>query len=227
VKHASVAEPRLLPERDKRRARLTSRGELKRTQILDAAAKVLARRGYAATTLAEIAEEVGTAGPGSLYYHFDSREDLIEQLLRRGVHVAFEHSRRAVAALPSSASALDRLKAAIRAHMLCVLVVSDYARAAVRSTGQVPAAMWTRVNADFRRYGKFYDQLIRATMEAREIDPTVDRKALRMLIAGAINWAPEWYRANGTSCAEEVADLLVRVVVDGVGSAGNRAGADR
>ena len=196
MKHASVAEPRLLPERDKRRARLTSRGELKRTQILDAAAKVLARRGYAAKTLAEIAEEV-------------------------------EHSRRAVAALPSSASALDRLKAAIRAHMLCVLVVSDYARAAVRSTGQVPAAMWTRVNADFRRYGKFYDQLIRATMEAREIDPTVDRKALRMLIAGAINWAPEWYRANGTSCAEEVADLLVRVVVDGVGSPGKRAGADR
>ena len=48
-----------------------------------------------------------------------------------------------------------------------------------------------------------------------------------MLIAGAINWTPEWYRANGTSSAEEVADLLVRVVVDGVGTAGERGGADR
>ncbi|MGH7897447.1 MAG: TetR/AcrR family transcriptional regulator, partial [Candidatus Binatia bacterium] len=93
------------------------------------------------------------------YYHFESRERLIEELLHRGVNVAFEQSRRAVAALPASASPLDRLKAAIRAQMLSVLVVSDYARATGRSTGQVPAEMWARVNADFRRYGRFYDQL--------------------------------------------------------------------
>ena len=59
------------------RSRTSGRAALKREQILDAAAKVLARRGYAATTLAEIAEEVGSAGAGSLYYHFDSREQLI------------------------------------------------------------------------------------------------------------------------------------------------------
>src|SRR5258706_11187553 len=138
--------------------RRTDRGALKREQILDAAAKVLARRGYTGTTLSEIAEEVGSAGAGSLYYHFDSRDELVEEVLRRGVQVAFEHSRRAVATLPATASALDRLNAAIRAQVLSVLVVSDYARATGRSTGQVPAEMWARVNADFRRYGRFYDQ---------------------------------------------------------------------
>ncbi|MGH7858113.1 MAG: TetR/AcrR family transcriptional regulator, partial [Candidatus Binatia bacterium] len=144
--------------RSDQRVRMTSRGELKRTQILDAAARVLARRGYAGTTLSEIADEVGSAGAGSLYYHFDSREELIEELLRRGVLVAFEQSRRAVAELPAAASPLDRLKAAICAHMRCVLVESDYARAAVRSSGQVPAEMWARVNAQFREYGRFYDR---------------------------------------------------------------------
>jgi AcrR family transcriptional regulator len=168
--------------------------------------------------LAEIAEEVGIAGAGSLYYHFESRDQLVEEVLRRGVKVAFEQSRRAVAALPAGARPLDRLKAAIRAQMLAVLVVSDYARATSRSTGQVPAEMWARINADFRRYGRFYDQLIAAAMNAGEIDPKVDRSALRMLVVGAINWAPEWFRKSGKSSAEDVADLLVRMMIRGVGA---------
>jgi AcrR family transcriptional regulator len=208
-----AAERRILRETGRR----TARGALKREQILDAAAKVFARRGYTSTTLSEIAEEVGSAGAGSLYYHFQSREHLVEEVLRRGVRVAFEQSRGAVAALPTTASPLERLKAAIRAQMLAVLVVSDYARATVRSTGQVPAEIWARVNADFRRYGKFYDQLIAAAMDSGEIDPKVDRGALRMLVVGAINWAPEWYRESGSSTPDQLAALLVRMMVCGVG----------
>lgn len=211
-----AAETRLPREATRR----TSRGALKREQILDAAAKVFARRGYTSTTLAEIAEEVGSAGAGSLYYHFKSREHLVEEVLRRGVRIAFEQSRGAVAALPGSASPLERLKAAIRAQMLAVVVLSDYARATVRSTGQVPSEVWARINADFRRYGKFYDELIAAAVESGEVDAKIDRSALRMLIAGAINWAPEWFRKSGTSSAEEVADLLVRLVVRGVAVSG-------
>jgi len=196
--------------------RRTARGALKREKILDAAAKVIARRGYTGTTLSEIAEEVGSAGAGSLYHHFESREHLVEEVLRRGVQVAFEQSRRAIAALPAAAPPLERLNAAIRAQMLSVLVVSDYARATGRTTGQVPVEVWARVNADFRRYGRFYDRLIAAAMDAGEIDPKIDRSALRMLVIGAINWAPEWYRKDGTSSAEEIADLLVRFVTRGV-----------
>ena len=198
------------------RARRTTRGERKRRQILDAAAKVLARRGYAATTLSEIAAEVGTAGAGSLYYHFDSREELIEELLRRGARVAYDRSRRAIEMLPRGASALERLTAAIRAHLRCVLVESDYARAAVRSTGQVPAPMWARVNAEFRGYGRFYDRLIAAAMNAGEIDASVNRSSLRMLLIGAINWAPEWYRPQGPASAREIEDLVVRLLTTGV-----------
>lgn len=199
------------------RQQTTSRGKLKRKQILDAAAKVLARRGYASTMLSEIAEEAGTQ-PGSLYYHFDSREELIEEVLRQGVSAAFKRTRGVVNRLPAESRARDRLEAALRAHLKYQLVESDYARAAVRSIGHYPEDMWARVNQKFRAYGKFFDGLIAVAMKEGEIDAEVDRSALRMLILGAANWAPEWYHRDGSSSVEEIADLLVRLVFEGVGT---------
>ena len=192
-----------------------SRGDLKRKQILDAAAKVLARRGYAGTMLSEVAEEAGTQS-GSLYYHFDSREDLIEEVLQQGVTMSFARAQAVVDALPRDRSPLQRLEAALRAHLKFQLVESDYARAAVRSIGQYPEEMWQRVNEQFRAYGKFFDGLIAAAMKAGQLDPKVDRSALRMLVIGAANWAPEWYRADGSSTVEEIGDLLVRLLQKGV-----------
>ena len=51
-----------------------------RRDILEAAAKVFARRGYAAATLAELAEATGYAAP-SLYRYFGSKEEIFESLL--------------------------------------------------------------------------------------------------------------------------------------------------
>ena len=202
-----------------KRQQLTSRGEIKRQQILDAAAKVLARRGYAGTQLSEIAQQAQTQ-PGSLYYHFESREELIEEVLRQGVTLSFARARAVVDSLPPDTSALDRLAAALRAHLKFQLVESDYGRAAVRSMGQYPQDMWSRVNAKFRAYGEFFDGLIAAAMKAGELDPGVNRSALRMLILGAANWTPEWYRREGTSSAEQIGDLLVRLLLRGVGTRG-------
>jgi AcrR family transcriptional regulator len=197
--------------------KLSPRGEQKRTQILDAAAEVLAARGFAGTMLSEIAERAGTQA-GSLYYHFASREDLIEEVLRRGVTLTMAHVKEALARLPEGTSARDRLATAIREHVRYQLSVSAYARAASRSTGQVPAEMRARINREFRRYGAFLDDVIAAAVAEGAIDATVDRSALRMLVIGAANWTPEWYREGGGSNADQIADLLVRMMLSGVGT---------
>lgn len=202
-----------------KRQQMSSRGELKRQQILDAAARVLARRGYIGTQLSEIAQQAGTKS-GSLYYHFESREELIEEVLQEGVRLSFARARAVVGAMQPEATPRDRLTAALRAHLKFQLVDSDYARAVSRSIGQSPEEMWKRVNDRFRAYGRFFDGLIQAAIKSGEIDPKVDRSALRMLIIGAANYTPEWYRRDGSSSVEEIADLLVRLVFRGVGTAG-------
>ena len=199
-----------------KRPQMISKGEFKRKQILDAAAKVLARRGYIGTQLFEIAEEAGTQS-GSLYYHFESREELIEKVLQEGVRLSFARARAVVNAMPPQSTPLDRLSAALRTHLKFQLVESDYARAVARSMGQSPEGMWKRVNEKFRVYGRFFDDLIRAAMKSGELDSKVDRSALRMLMIGAANYTPEWYHRDGSMNADQISDLLVRLLVRGAG----------
>jgi AcrR family transcriptional regulator len=54
--------------------------ERTRRQILDAAIPLLAGRGYASTTMQELARAIGMT-PGALYWHFDSKEDLLIAVL--------------------------------------------------------------------------------------------------------------------------------------------------
>lgn len=58
------------------------RAERARTQILDAALKLFAHRGYGATTVREIAEAAGLSH-GNVYYHFPDKEVIFRALLQR------------------------------------------------------------------------------------------------------------------------------------------------
>lgn len=51
-----------------------------RDRILDAALALFADKGYEATSMREIAEQLGMTKP-ALYYHFDSKEDIVRALL--------------------------------------------------------------------------------------------------------------------------------------------------
>lgn len=57
-----------------------SRTAGRRGELLATAAEVFARQGYDATTVREIADAAGILA-GSLYYHFDSKESMLDEIL--------------------------------------------------------------------------------------------------------------------------------------------------
>src|ERR1700759_3376922 len=84
------------------------RGELRREQILAAAAALFARRGFHGVTIDDIGAAVGMSGPG-LYRHFPGKEAVLAQLLLAvSERLLAEGSRRVVAA-PDPERALDAL----------------------------------------------------------------------------------------------------------------------
>ena len=69
----------------KRVARKTRRGPLTRTQILDAALRLFSEKGFARTSVRDIARAAGITD-AAIYYHFASKRDLFEALFEeRGI----------------------------------------------------------------------------------------------------------------------------------------------
>jgi AcrR family transcriptional regulator len=175
-----------------------------RERILDAAAKVLAERGYAGTRLGEIADVAGIQAP-AIYYHFESREALVEEVVRVGTRKTREHVERILADLPPKFTALERLDAAVEAHLRFVLDMSDYCKAAVRNSGQLPADMRARQLEDEKAYGALWRKLFNDAVRSGEIAGTIDVRAARMLIVGALNNTPEWWDPSVTSLDKLIA----------------------
>ena len=175
-----------------------------RERILDAAAKVLAERGYAGTRLGEIADVAGIQAP-AIYYHFESREALVEEVVRVGTRKTREHVERVLADLPRELTALERLDAAVEAHLRFVLDMSDYCKAAIRNAGQLPADMRARQLEDEKAYGVLWRKLFNDAVRSGEISGTIDVRAARMLIVGALNNTPEWWDPSVTSLDKLIA----------------------
>lgn len=177
---------------------------------MQSAARVLARKGYAATTLAEIAEGAGTKA-GSMYYYIDNREGLIRGLMTRGIIETHAYVKHAVENLGSDATSQDRLGAAIGAHMRFMLTENDIARASIRTLGQAPPDVQGPAIELHRRYGHYFSSLIEDAKSDGFLATDVDARLLRLLIIGAANWSTAWYQTTGANSADDIAELLVRM----------------
>jgi TetR/AcrR family transcriptional regulator, cholesterol catabolism regulator len=186
-----------------------------RQRILDAAARIFREQGYSEARLSDIADAVDMK-TGSLYYHFDSREALVTEILHLGIQKAWAHVAAAVDALPPDATPMRRLEEAVRSHTIAVLDLSDYTSAQARIVGQVPPEIAKAHRIDQRAYGGYWHDLFQAARDAGEIRPEVDLFTARMLAFGAMNWTSEWFSAVRGADAAAVAEQAVIMVLRGL-----------
>lgn len=184
-------------------------------EILDAAARLFARSGYAATSMRDIATEVKML-PGSLYYHFASKEELLLAVYRAGVqelHIATSET------LESETEPWVRLEALCKAHLETVLRDSDYAHVLIRVLpDDVPQA------ADqLREFRECYEEVFRKVVAQLPLPQNSDRRMLRLMLIGALNWAPLWFNPQGRDSPRALAKTFVGILkeLDGGKKRGN------
>ena len=163
--------------------------------ILDAGAWLLRHRGYEATTTRAIAERVGIKA-GSIYHHFPSKDAIVQQVLDEGVRVVLRDVTAALDALPGDTGPLEKVEAAIKAHLRSSLENSDYTSASIRAFAFLPEQLRRNCRVERRRYEDIWQNLVLEADRAGCIPPGVSLDAARLLLLGAVNWAGEWYRPD-------------------------------
>lgn len=168
----------------------TATGSRREDIVLAAAARFL-EHGFGGTSLRDIAADCGIKA-GSIYYHFDGKESLLEQVLRDGVgamSAAFDEVAVSAAELPAH----DRVRAHVAAHLSVLFEGGPVTAAHVSAFRTLPASVREAVipvrDAYEERWATLLDELQRAGDIAADVDLTL----ARLVLFGGMNFATEWY----------------------------------
>jgi AcrR family transcriptional regulator len=186
-------------------AQLDSPDHPRREQLIEAAAAVFNRRGYESASLREICEAAGIL-PGSMYYHFHSKEDLFATVHAEG----FRQLNAAIdRALKGKTDPWKRLEAAIAAHLGELVKHTDVSGVTGDSLfHSAPAPLRRRLN----RERNLYEDRFRALIGALRLASDVDQSLLRLTLLGAMNWTRNWYRPGKRTPAQLAQHLVGKIL---------------
>ena len=171
--------------------------------ILDEAARLFRQKGYRVTSMRDIAAASGMLA-GSLYYHFASKEELLVAVYAEGV-CRISVSVRAV--LARDLEPWARLEAVCAAHLGALLEDSDYAQVVIRVRPDDAPDVADRLIA----LRDDYERLFAQALAKLPVVPRTDRRSLRLMLLGALNWSQTWYR-SGHDSPEVIARQFVRLL---------------
>lgn len=211
---APSASPGRKAEPDKSSAAATSKSERSRDLILHSAAQLFRRQGFSATTLRQIAARAKIKA-GSIYYHFDSKEQILDEVLDRGLRHVFETVKNSVERA-GKVSHRRKIGLAIEAHLIALLETSDFTSANIRIYGQLPEQLKKPHRPLRRAYAEYWDQLFIDARRAGEIRADMEVVPLRMFVIGALNWTIEWFRLENRDAVLELARRTETLIFEGV-----------
>ena len=193
------------------------KGERTRNRILDAAADVLAREGYAAATLTEIAS-VAKMQAGSLYYHFDSKDAIVEEVLRVGIDHARDAICQAVASEGLGANGHDRLLAAVVGYTKMLVAESDFTRANIRCYEEAPRPTRENLAVALRGFANLWIELMESGQADRSLRADFEARVVARMTIASLNSCVQWYHADGDLSVDQVAQMFATTLVDGLAS---------
>jgi len=189
---------------------------LRRADILEAAVKVFAAKGFHNATVAEIAASSGFA-IGTLYQFFESKEQLYTAMLTEKLGSMYAGIR---AAVEEEGDVIRKVELLIDSHFRYVEENAEFCRIFVRgdylSVSEGSGELRTRIRQDYAHHVAFIEGVVRdgiRTGVLRKIDPAMIAAAL----TGIVNsYASRWIVLAEEEPLTEKTPLVLAILLEGV-----------
>ncbi|MFN4994021.1 MAG: TetR/AcrR family transcriptional regulator [Bacteroidota bacterium] len=183
----------------------------RKDQIMQVAARFFKNKGYEATSMRDIAAELGIEA-ASLYHHIKSKEEILTA-------ICFDMANRFVTALKEVNdiyfSAEERLRMAIQFH---VQISCDYLDETAVFLNEWKSLPEPSLSA-FRKMRDNYEKHFRVIVkdgETEDIFDNVDEKFAALTILSSVNWIHQWYNPDGSMNPSQIAKKLADIIIGGI-----------
>lgn len=180
---------------------------ISRRDVLDAAVRAFAKKGYRGTNLNDVAVELGVTRQ-AIYYYYPSKQDILRELLGTFFR---ELNDRVEPTHTAAATPAEAFESMLAAHITYVAAVPDLAAVFTRENVSLDEQAGAEIQSQRRQY---HDRFVE-TFAAAQRDGAfrgADPNAAVSLLLGATNWLFRWYRPDhpeGMSI-----DELTRTAID-------------
>jgi AcrR family transcriptional regulator len=186
------------------------RAARRKLEILRGAAAAFRDRGYAATSVRDIARRTGMT-PGNLYYYFRNKQEILYFCQDTSLGVLLGEARRVSRAdLPADA----KVRALVRAQVLLMLDELHGAAGHIEFHA-IPKGRLRAIIAKRDAYEALVRKTVRQGVRSGLFAPC-DPKLASLAILGAVNWTARWYRPGGAWAPERIADAFADQLVRGL-----------
>ncbi len=178
-------------------------------EILAAAAKVFAKRGYHGASTQDIADVLGIR-QASLYYYFASKEAALEAVCERGVE---DYALRARAVERGEGNAAEKVEKLVIQHLAPLEDRLDYTLVFLRERRFLPEPARARIRASERKYERIVERVIAGGIASGEFRRDLDARMATLALLGLGNSAAAWFGREPGASLEFITGNYVELLV--------------
>lgn len=188
------------------------RKELVRQEFLTKAADVFEKKGYAQTTIQDVAQALELSR-SALYHYFKSKDEILEALVLEHTEAAAEQHE--VKFAKQNGSASEQLRELLSNSINGRMTGGARLRVLDQLAAEMPPDIKQKFDHGRRRVLDLYTNLIQRGIDTGELRQ-VDARAAAFAILGIASWTSWWYSPTGKKSPEELAALLVDIAFHGI-----------
>jgi TetR/AcrR family transcriptional regulator, cholesterol catabolism regulator len=200
----------LRPRKDPRHGKQTKPAS-RLEEVLQSAANIFFAKGFHATSIEDVARDVGML-KGSLYYYIKSKDDLLFRLLLAGI----EDSDAFIAQhIDPQGDPVEQLERAIRAQIDYIIEKRVQFGLFLHEFDSLSGKRQHRLISVMSRYNSRFVDLVRRGQEQGKL---IDGEPWIIVngILGMCNWLYRWYDTDQVSDPEQVKQIFLRMILQGI-----------
>jgi TetR/AcrR family transcriptional regulator, cholesterol catabolism regulator len=174
------------------------------SEIVDVASRLFATKGYGATSIQDIADEVGML-KGSLYHHISGKQALLEAVIQDVHDSALDRLEKA---RNRAGSPIETLAWFVSDHVLFNVDHLNGIRVYFEEFRSLDTSSASRIWQDRLAYDRFVTELVANAQKAGEADPSLNPRTAAVGILSLMNWVYQWYRPDADTSARTTATTI-------------------